>query len=218
MILALDTSSDMLGLALHDGRRLLWESSWPVRLRHTVELAPAVKGVMDQTGAKVKDLVAVAVTLGPGSFTALRIGIAFAKGLALASTMKIIGLRTLDVLVRAQIPRKEPLAAVLETGRRGVAAAVYQYSEDSWKEISPPKIYRWPELVESIPRRGRVCGEIGEEGRALLQHRRDLKILPGSWSLRRAGHLAEAAWEKFLAGEATPSEDLAPLYLNTAGA
>ncbi|MGA2111396.1 MAG: tRNA (adenosine(37)-N6)-threonylcarbamoyltransferase complex dimerization subunit type 1 TsaB [Anaerolineales bacterium] len=218
MILALDTSSEMLGLALHDGRRLLWESSWPVRLRHTVELAPAVKGLLDRTGIRVRDLEAVALTLGPGSFTALRIGISFAKGLALASAMKLVGVPTLDVLARAQIPSEEPLVAVLETGRRGVAAAVYQCSDEGWRESKPPKIYTWPGLVEAIPRRSRVCGEIGEEGRSLLEHRRDLRVVPGAWSLRRAGHLAEVAWEKLRAGETTPAGDLAPLYLNIAGA
>lgn len=215
MILALDTSSEMLGLALHDGKRLLWETSWPVRLRHTVELGPAVKALVDRTGVRVKDLDAVAVALGPGSFTALRIGISFAKGLALASAMRVIGVPTLDVLAKAQPLRGESLVAVLETARRSVAAACYQNAEGSWKESAPPKVYTWAALVEAIPRRSSVCGEMGEEGRALLERRRDVKIMPGAWSLRRAGYLAELAWEKLRVGDSTPVEDLAPLYLNS---
>jgi tRNA threonylcarbamoyladenosine biosynthesis protein TsaB len=215
MILALDTSSEMLGLALHDGRRLLSESSWPAHLHQTVELAPAVKELIDRAGVPVRDLQAVAVTLGPGSFTALRIGISFAKGMAMASTMAVIGVPTLEVLARAQIPGRETLIAVLEIGRQKVAAAFYEWAEDNWKESRPPQIYSWPTLVKSLPRRSRVCGEIGEEGWALLERRRGLRVVPGAWSLRRAGHLAELAWEKLHAGETTPASSLAPLYLQT---
>ena len=217
VILALDTSSEMLGLALHDGWRLLCESSWPVHSRQTAELAPAVNDLIDRAGIRVRDLKAVAVTLGPGSFTALRIGISFAKGLALAGPVGVIGVPTLEVLVRAQIPGEETLVAVLETGRRKVAAASYDWVEKRWKERRSPQIYTWPDLVKALPRHSHVCGEIGEEGRVLLERRRDLRVALGAWSLRRAGHLAELAWEKLRAGETTPASSLVPLYLQTAG-
>ena len=82
MILALDTSTDTTGLALFDGERLLAEQLWFSREHATVDLAPEIALLLRRTRTRMQDLTAVAVALGPGSFTGLRIGLALARGLA----------------------------------------------------------------------------------------------------------------------------------------
>ena len=96
MLLAVDTSTAQLGLALYDGATVAAELTWTSRARHTVELAPALSGLMSRVGLSMSDLSALAVALGPGSFTSLRVGLAFVKGLALARKLPIIGVPTLD--------------------------------------------------------------------------------------------------------------------------
>ncbi|NTW35799.1 MAG: tRNA (adenosine(37)-N6)-threonylcarbamoyltransferase complex dimerization subunit type 1 TsaB, partial [Syntrophobacteraceae bacterium] len=97
MILAVDTSTPQIGLALYDGARVLAESLWISKARQTVELAPAVAEMLARTGQTIAEVTALAVALGPGSFTSLRVGLSFVKGLALSRNLPLIGIPTLDV-------------------------------------------------------------------------------------------------------------------------
>ena len=124
MVLALDTSTRTVGLALYDGVQVLSEAVWTSNDYHTVELAPAIAETFQKTGLDAGALGALAVALGPGSFTGLRVGLALAKGLALARKLPLVGIPTLDILAAAQplLRRAEPvhLAAVLRAGRAPV--------------------------------------------------------------------------------------------------
>ena len=120
ILLAIDTSTRMVSLALYDGVQVLSESSWTSTDYHTVELAPAVAEAFGKANLTANDLNVLAVALGPGSFTGLRIGMALAKGLALARHLPMIGIPTLDILAAAQQIGQTQLAAVLRAGRRRV--------------------------------------------------------------------------------------------------
>ncbi len=89
MLLALDTSTHTVGVALYDGVSVLGEAIWTSRDYHTVELAPKAAEILDQCGVEAADLTVVAVAIGPGSFTGLRIGLALAKGLALVHRLPL---------------------------------------------------------------------------------------------------------------------------------
>ena len=98
MLLALDTSTAQIGLALYDGSQVIGELFWYSHAHHTVELAPALVGLLARTDVKMNEIKALGVALGPGSFTSLRVGLALAKGLALARHLAMIGIPTLDFL------------------------------------------------------------------------------------------------------------------------
>ncbi|HRE29770.1 MAG TPA: tRNA (adenosine(37)-N6)-threonylcarbamoyltransferase complex dimerization subunit type 1 TsaB, partial [Anaerolineales bacterium] len=83
MILAIDTATRVISLALHRGDRLVAEHTWRTENVHTVELAPQVAVLLAQARVNPPELDALAVCLGPGSYTGVRIGLAYAKGLAL---------------------------------------------------------------------------------------------------------------------------------------
>ena len=84
MLLAVDTSTAQTGLALYDESGVVAEQVWTSRQHHTAELAPAVEELLRRGGLTVERLQALGVARGPGSFTSLRVGLAFVKGLALA--------------------------------------------------------------------------------------------------------------------------------------
>ena len=102
ILLGLDTSTRSVGLALYDGTQVLSEAVWTSHDHHTVELAPAVGDMLSRAGLEPSHLSAVAAATGPGSFTGLRIGLALAKGLALARRLPLVGIPSLDVLAAAQ--------------------------------------------------------------------------------------------------------------------
>ena len=126
MLLAVDTSTQMIGIALYSGEKVMGELIWESHNHHTVTLAPAISELMKRCNVNPDQLKAVAVALGPGSFTSLRIGLALVKGLSLSLKLPIVGVPTLDILAAAQPVCELPLAAVLQIGRGRLALGWYQ--------------------------------------------------------------------------------------------
>src|SRR5512138_1031812 len=102
MLLAVDTSTAQVGLALYDGSQVVSEYAWRSSQRHTVELAPAVAELLARSSLTMDNVQALGVALGPGSFTSLRVGLSLVKGLALARHLPLVGIPTLDILAAAQ--------------------------------------------------------------------------------------------------------------------
>ena len=84
-ILAIDTATRMASIALYDGGRVHSEETWHSRRNHTVELMPSLVRLLDRQGVSPPELTGVAVALGPGSFTGLRIGLSVARARPLAT-------------------------------------------------------------------------------------------------------------------------------------
>jgi tRNA threonylcarbamoyladenosine biosynthesis protein TsaB len=195
---------------------VLSESLWISQDHHTVDLAPAVAQALSRPGAQVADLQALAVAIGPGSFTGLRIGLALAKGMALAHHLPLIGIPTLDVLAQAQPFSDLPLAAVLRAGRNRLAVGWYQVIHDRWKSSGKIEVLTAAELAQSIQRPTQVCGELTDEERRLLARKRKNVLLSSpAQSARRPAILAEIGWQRWQAGQVDDPATLAPIYLHT---
>jgi tRNA threonylcarbamoyladenosine biosynthesis protein TsaB len=214
VLLALDTSTRIIGVALYDGLRVLGETVWASDDFHTVELAPAVAETVARAGLQIKDLEAVAVATGPGSFTGLRIGLALGKGLALARRLPMIGVPTLDVLAAAQPVRDLPLVAILQVGRGRLAAGWYEARSGAWKTTGEITVVTAESLAESIQHPTLVSGELtAEERRTLARKRKNIVLASPAQSLRRPSFLAELAWRRWQAGQTDDPVTLSPLYL-----
>ena len=131
MLLAFDTATPHVTVALHDGDRVVAEYSANESMRHGEMLAPGIADVLAQAGAISQDITAVAVGVGPGPFTGLRVGLVTARTMGLALEIPVYGVCTLDVLaaeavdagledflVATDARRKEVYLAAYEDGRR----------------------------------------------------------------------------------------------------
>lgn len=200
MLLAIDTATQYVGLALHDGRDLLAESSWHTANNHTVELVPAVQTLLERAKIDPTALSALAVTTGPGSYTGVRIGVAVAKGLAAARNLPLVGIDVLDVLAAGQPHFQGGLVAVAAAGRGRIIAATYQWRKGRWKTRHDPALLTWAELIANIDGAACVTGEISAEGHAALAAAKasgvPLSLAAAAFRLRRAGFLAEEAWAR----------------------
>ena len=217
MLLAIDTSTRQMGLALYDGAQVIGESLWHSRHYHTVELAPAVADLLSRSGLKMDAIQALGIALGPGSFTSLRVGLAFVKGLALARHLPIIGVHTLDVVAAAQAVRDMPLAAVLQAGRGRLALAWYEADETGWVAKGPASVTTADELADNINKPTIVCGELtADERQRLARKRVNVLLASPAACVRRPAILAELAWERWQAGVQDDAASLAPIYLHVA--
>ena len=217
LLLAIDTATRMASLALHDGARVRVELSWESPDHHTVELTPRIAGMLAQLEAKVSDWAGIAVSLGPGSFTGLRVGLAAAKGLAISRGLKLVGVPTLDIVADAIRDTRLPVVAVLSAGRGRLCAARYRWSEGAFGPDGPVWLTTAQELGADWDETTLVCGELSAEERHLLQTRLGSRVELASpaASLRRAGYLAELGWARLRAGQMDDPTTLVPIYIQT---
>ena len=218
MLLAVDSSTKWIGLALYDGASVLGEMVWKTNNHHTVELAPAIENLLKRCNISVKDLKVLAVALGPGSFTSLRIGMAVVKGMSLTLKIPVIGVPTLDVLVASQPVSELPMAAALQAGRSRYAVRWYQSEKDVWKPQGEAKVFKLDELVAEIKKPTLLCGEFTEEDQGILHgQQKNIVMVPPVQSLRRPSYLAHLAWKRWKKKDIDDVVTLSPIYLHIAG-
>ncbi len=218
-LLAVDTATQFASVALYDGISVLAEMTWKSRRRHTIELPPQVVKMLKQLDIEAANLMGLAVTLGPGSFTGLRIGLAFAKGLALARGIPLVGVPTLDVSVYPVGQQNGFLFATLQAGRGRLCVAPYRWARGRWRRAGDMTIKTWETLAAeagSVEDGVLICGEIDAQGIDVLKAQRDkVTIVPAAKRIRRAGYLAELGWNRLVQGDKDNPATLQPIYLHT---
>lgn len=216
MLLAIDTSTAQLGLALYDGAQVMAEYAWRSGHRHTAELAPAVQDLLARCAIPLESLKALGVAIGPGSFTSLRVGLAFAKGLALARELPLVGIPTLDILAQAQPVTDRPLAVAIQAGRGRFALSVYQAPGSRWQAQGEARVVSLEAWLAEVQSPFDVCGEFtAQERQQLLAHQKITLAAPAA-CVRRPGVLAELAWARWQKNDVDEAASLAPIYLHTA--
>lgn len=215
MILAIDTATRWLGLAVHNGRFLLAELGWQSHNTQTIDLAPAIDDLLRRLQLDVADLKGIGVTIGPGSYTGLRVGLSVAKGLALAYQTPLIGIDTLDVLAAGFGPVDAQFCAVAEAGRTRICAALYGWHKRlGWQAKAEPIICTWPQLLADLELPTTFAGEISPEaGKQIRAANNAFRVASPAASARRAGHLAELTWLRLRKGGVEDASALSPNYL-----
>ncbi len=210
-ILAIDTATRNISLALATETRLLAEHTWHTANNHTLVLAPSVNQILGVAGIKAADLDAIAIAIGPGSFTGLRIGLALAKGMAIANGTPLIGIPSLDIVAQAQSPGAGTLIAVLQSGRKRIAAQPYRWQTNQWVAKEKGQITNWEALFDAYGNETlKICGEIDDAGYAYCADR--AQIMPAAKNVRRAATLAQLAYQRFNANDIDDTATLAPDY------
>ena len=218
MLLAIDTATQVASVALYDDSRVWAERTWFTDRNHTVELMPAIAQMCAQQRVSPADLIGVAVTIGPGSFTGMRIGLSVAKGMALSLGIPLVGIPTLDIVAEPFSNQRLPVRAVVHAGRGRFSATTYKRQRGKWTRQDEFQILQPTMLPVGVTGKTIFCGELDQEARdAILEALGDQAIIaPPARSLRRAAILAEMAWKRVAAGQGDDLTLLSPIYLHTA--
>jgi len=214
-LMAIDTSTSWGSLALYDGTTVLAEETWHLQRRHDDALFGAVERLLALTGLTVRDVDRVAVAIGPGSFTGVRIAIAAAQGIARGSGAATCGVETLDVIAHPWSGCGRRVCATLPAGRGELYAAIYRRTGGRWSRTSAILVRSAAALARELAAGALFAGELDDASRATLEAGLGERaaFVPRSAVPRRAGHLAEIGWQRLEAGAGSPAEALEPVYV-----
>jgi tRNA threonylcarbamoyladenosine biosynthesis protein TsaB len=214
LLLAIDTSTRVAGVALADAGGLLAELTWQAGQAHSITLLPNVERLLALSGRTKGDLAAIAVARGPGGYNGLRVGVGTAKTLSFALRLPLVGVSTLEAQAFLFAPSGLAICAFMSAGRSEVAAAVYQRLPDGWVCLREPAVGPPEAILADLPARTLLVGEgTTSFDPALLAERPDVLVAPPLLATRRAGPLAALAADRLAAGSTDPPEALEPLYL-----
>jgi tRNA threonylcarbamoyladenosine biosynthesis protein TsaB len=220
-VLAIDTSTQVGGVALSRGGRLLGEDTWQAGGHQTQQVLPAAARLWERAGYTVRDLALVVVATGPGSFTGLRVGLSLAKGLCLPLEIPLVGVPTLDALAyqaAGAVTRSGQLKAVLSAGRGMYYVGTYRVPRGQLRRegefgVVPPE--ELAALVSEAKGDVVVAGEL--EG-AELPLDEKVRVAAAELGVRRAGFLVEVGRWVLATQGAAEAALLQPLYLRRAPA
>ncbi len=220
MELAIDTATEFASIALSHGGKVAAEMSWPAGQNHTVELIPNLLHLLRQAEIELKEIKAIIVAKGPGSFNGLRVGVGTAKGLAFALGIPLVGIGTLEAEAFPNAKTGLPICPVLDAGRGEIATALYQMQLGEWQQLVAEHITTVAELCSKIAARTLFCSHFAKNSHDIAQQIKEQlgeQAVILNNTLCRARILAELGWQRLERGDLDHPTTLQPLYLRRPG-
>lgn len=209
-LLAIDTSSDRAGLALFDGEAL-HECTWPAERKQTTQVPPRIAELLEREGLAVSDLAGIAVAIGPGTFTGLRVGLSLAKGLAMAEGLPIVGVPTLEATALPWTRAGRPIIAVLPAGRGRIVWQKFGRDPDGAAPVNGTPA----ELIEAVANLevDAIVGELPAALREALSGA-PVPVLAEPGLSVRIGAVVQLGSKALAAGRADDLAALEPIYVH----
>ena len=161
MILGIETSVDHVGVAVGDYRGIRAHSMLASDRRHAELLAPMISSVCTQADVSMREVDVVAVDIGPGLFTGMRVGIASAKTIAQVLDVPIVGVSSLDILARSVSTTERDVLSTIDARRGELYWAMYRNDIGSSIEVKPPRVGTLDDCVVDIVDRGQETLIVG---------------------------------------------------------
>jgi tRNA threonylcarbamoyladenosine biosynthesis protein TsaB len=233
IVLGIDTATSLVSVAVSDGREVLAASESRSDRRHAEDLTPMVEFVVQRAKLTLGEIEAVAVNVGPGLFTGMRVGISTAQALAQVLGVRLVGIDGLSAMTAA-VPRAalvdcDVVVPTIDARRREVAWSLHRVGDDgTTTSVAPPHVGSLADLVLAVRERGQNCCLVGEFAR---RHAEEIREAVGSqaWSVSfgdesldfpHARAVTQLALDKLLLddSDAVAAPSVAALYLRDADA
>lgn len=217
-ILAMDTSTNVATAAILEDYIIIGEYSCNKGKTHSQSLMPMIEALLKKTGLKADEMDAFAASVGPGSFTGLRIGVTTVKAMAFAAQKPVISVYTLDALACNLPLSKAIICPVIDARNNQVFTALYKFAGEKQERLTDYLAIHINELADII---AKMDGEVVFLGDACRMHRdffmeklgTRAAIAPPNAASARAASVAVLARELFLEGKLESSYDMVPFYL-----
>ncbi len=223
LILALETSGRTGSVAIALGEQILGEIRFSAPMRHSAEIFPSVQELLKRFSRSPKDIEHIYISVGPGSFTGLRIAVALAKTIHLANNVKIVAVDTLDVIAAnaddyikdTKVEDLKRIAAILDAKRRHFFIATYEFNQERWEKTTTDCLMTAGQFIENFAGKSPPLWLLGEG----LVYYKDkfsadgIRFLDEEYWNPQASKVYHLGWERALTGQFADPLTLQPTYL-----
>lgn len=221
-ILGVDTSTSCGGLGIVDDHGVVAESAFRREETFSTRLIPAIQALLAEAHLRLDTIDGIAISLGPGSFTGLRVGLSAIKGLALTAERAVVGIPTLDALAHT-LPFTPYLICPIVDARKGeVYTALYKNGKGGEVEqLTPYQVLSPSALIEGIPPREAIFLGDGVEvyGGLIKEHLGERALFaPQHLRFLRGTTVAELGRNRIMRGERDDIASLVPIYVRQSDA
>jgi len=222
LILAVETSGRAGSLAIGIGREILGRQAFSGPMRHSAELFPAISGLLEQIERQCSQIEQVYISVGPGSFTGIRIAVTLAKTMHLANGARIVAVNTMQVIaenaadyMKEKQIRINKIATILDAKRGQFYVAAFERQNDHWVRCLPDCLMRHEEFVKQFTKAQQPVWLLGE---GLVYYAEafkaeDIRIIEPDYWPADAKNLYRLGWEMALAEQFADPVTLVPFYL-----
>ena len=217
-ILALETATVAGSVAIvDDNKGLIGEVRVDVKVAHSERLMPSVEWLLNASGLSINDIDAFAVSIGPGSFTGLRIGLSTAKGLAFSTGKPLVPVKTLDAFARTLVYCSYTICPMLDARKNEVYAGLYRWEDDLCKKIMPETAISPETLLSEIKGNGPLLftGDGTLKYHEVIEEtlKKDAVFAPSYRMSPSASSVAEIAFETLEQSDLPDPVSIIPFYI-----
>jgi tRNA threonylcarbamoyladenosine biosynthesis protein TsaB len=220
LTLAFDTSSRTAAVAVLRDDTILYESIINTGLNHSEMLMPEIDYALRQVRIKISDINLFACTLGPGSFTGLRIGVSTLKGLMLATGTPAAGVSSLAAVVLNLGTTSKLICSMIDAGRGQVYVAYFKYNDENiLQQISEEKAVNPQEIINNTDKNTLFVGDGAIKYADIIKNiKSEVSIASDLQNYIRASAVGILGRKKFAEKDLLDASTLVPIYLRSADA
>jgi len=214
LILGIETSTKTCSIALADGEKIRDEISLHLGLSHSERIIPLLDEILKRNGMAIRDVDGIAVSIGPGSFTGIRVGVSTGRGLAQSLGIPIVGIPSLDGLAFGIGETGEIISPMIDALRREIYTALYK----GRKRLTPHQLIGIEDWLEILKDRRETILFLGDpldiyENLIKDSLKNKAKIVEKEKRYPSAARIAELGLEKLVSGEGKKYDEIFPLYI-----
>lgn len=211
-ILSVDTSAVCASVAVTDDEKIISLCSTNAGLTHSRTLLPMIDSALKNSETGLSDIDCFACSVGPGSFTGIRIGVAAIKGLSDGTEKKCISVSTLEALAYNLLGQDVIACSVMDARCSQVYCAIFDVSQNCVTRLTDDEALKIDELKEKLSRYGKRIVFVGD-GAELCKSRVGYEVAPPLLRFQNAASVGICAFRNFSKDKLISASELMPTYL-----